>query len=92
MEANMRVELFGMARALVGKPQAYLALREPVRLVDMLQALAEQNPNLIGTVLDGQYNLIEPNVVLLDGRRAVDPLDAISAADKPCIVLLPSGG
>lgn len=90
--SGMTVEFFGMARALVGLPTTELLLHEPIRLVDMLAALAARYPQLIGVVLDSHYNLIEPNVVLLDGRRAADLLELITAADKPCIILLPSGG
>ena len=88
----MTIELFGMARALVGSPAAEIAVQEPVRLGDLLAALATAHPNLIGTVLDESNQLIEPNVVLLDGRRAADRDQTITAEDKPCIILLPSGG
>ena len=89
----MTLELFGLARSLTGRPEVTLEVPEPARLRDVLAALVRAYPALRGTVIDVHAgSLIEPNVLLLDGRRAVDPSDLFSEADKPCILLLPSGG
>jgi hypothetical protein len=36
--------------------------------------------------------LVEPNLILLDGRRAVRDGERFSADDRPCVLFLASGG
>jgi hypothetical protein len=36
--------------------------------------------------------LVEPNLLLLDGRRAAPDGERFGSADRPCIMFLPSGG
>ncbi len=89
----MRLELFGMARALVGSPSVDLAVPEPTTLRSLLAALAVRYPQLDGSVLDAASHApLEPNVVLLDGRRARGLDEPVSDGDRPCLLFLPSGG
>jgi hypothetical protein len=89
----VKVELFGMARALAGVSHVDLALDGPVVLHDFLRALAEAVPALVPDViapsLDG---FVEPNLLLLDGRRAPRAGETFRAADNPCVLFLASGG
>ena len=89
----MRVELFGMARALAGVAEVVLALDEPVAYDAFVRALAEAVPALVPDViapaLDG---FVEPNLLLLDGRRAPRDGERFGGADRPCVLFLASGG
>ena len=89
----MKVELFGMARALAGVSHVELALDEPVALPDFVRALGEAVPALIPGVIAPAYDaLVEPNLLLLDGQRALRDGERFGDADRPCILFLASGG
>jgi hypothetical protein len=89
----MKVELFGMARVLAGVSHVELALEEPVALDELVRALGEACPALIPDVIvAGGDALVEPNLLLLDGRRAAPDGERFGSADRPCIMFLPSGG
>jgi molybdopterin converting factor small subunit len=87
------IELFGMARELVGAPSVTLNVDEPVTLRSLLTELARSYPQLTGAVLDAATHApLDPNVVLLDGHRAHGLDEPVANADKPCLLFLPSGG
>jgi hypothetical protein len=89
----VKVELFGMARALAGVSHVDLALDEPVAFHDFLRALAEAVPPLVPDVIAPSLDaFVEPNLLLLDGRRAPRAGETFRAADKPCVLFLASGG
>ncbi len=89
----MKVELFGMARALAGVSHVELGLDEPVELSEFLRALGDAVPALIPDVITPAADaLVEPNLLLLDGRRALRDGETFGAADRPCILFLASGG
>ncbi|MDE2571426.1 MAG: hypothetical protein KGM44_02755 [bacterium] len=88
----MELELFGMARSAAGTPVLALDVREPVTVRDLLQAAAAASPALLGSVIAADGSLIAPNLLLLDGRREVALEDRVCAADRPCLLFLPSGG
>jgi hypothetical protein len=87
------VELFGMARTVAGVPQVELALDGPVDLGQFLRALAEAVPALVPDVIaPARDALVEPNLLLLDGRRAPRAGESFDASDRPCVLFLASGG
>ncbi|HEX3464390.1 MAG TPA: hypothetical protein VHS78_10125 [Candidatus Elarobacter sp.] len=89
----MKVELFGMARALAGVSEIDLALDEPAELRDFLRSLAEAAPALVPEVIAPSRDaLVEPNLLLLDGRRALREGETIRTSDRPCVLFLASGG
>jgi hypothetical protein len=89
----VKVELFGMARAVAGVSHVVLALDEPVGLSDFLRALAEAVPGLVpGVIAPALDAFVEPNLLLLDGRRAPRPGETFGDADRPCVLFLASGG
>ncbi len=89
----MKVELFGMARALAGAAHVELAVDEPVTLRELLRSLADAVPALVPDVIDATRDaLVEPNLLLLDGRRAPAGDETFRADDRPCILFLASGG
>jgi hypothetical protein len=87
------VELFGLARSLAGVPQVELALDGPVDRERFLHALADAVPALVPDVIvPGRDALVEPNLLLLDGRRAPAAGETFDAGDRPCVLFLASGG
>lgn len=89
----MKVELFGMARALAGVSHVELALDEPVELHDFLRSLADAVPALVPDVIVASLDaFVEPNLLLLDGRRAPQAGETFGDADRPCVLFLASGG
>ena len=89
----MTVELFGMARALAGVSHVELALDEPVTLPDFLRSLGEAVPALVPDVITAEHDaFVEPNLLLLDGRRAPSDGETFGDADHPCVLFLASGG
>jgi len=89
----MTIELFGLARALAGTPTIELTLAEPATLATLVEALGSAYPELIGEVIAASRDaFVEPNYLLLDGRRAVMAGELITSADRPCILFLASGG
>jgi hypothetical protein len=89
----MKVELFGMARALAGVSHVELALDEPVELHDFLRSLADAVPALVPDVIVASLDaFVEPNLLLLDGRRAPGAGETFVDADRPCVLFLASGG
>ena len=89
----MKIELFGMARALAGVSHVELALDEPVSLREFLRSLADAVPALVPDVIAPELDaFVEPNLLLLDGRRALRGDETFGAADNPCVLFLASGG
>ncbi len=88
----MTVELFGPARALAGRDFVDVDVAEPVDAAGLIAALATAVPAFVGQIVSTRCDaFIAPNLLLLDGRRAADGV-AITAADRPCVLFLPSGG
>jgi hypothetical protein len=86
------VELFGPARALAGASAIELAVAEPVDLRGFVRALAAAVPAFAGEIVDADAAaFIAPNLLLLDGRRAAADV-TFGSADRPCVLVLPSGG
>lgn len=89
----MTVELFGMARAIVGAASVDLPLPEPTDARRLIAALASAYPALLGAVIEPSgERLVAPNLLLLDGRRAIGDDAPIGGDDKPCVLFLASGG
>ena len=89
----MTVELFGMARALAGVSHVVLAVDEPVSSAELVRALADAVPALVGEVIDPvAAALVEPNLLLLDGKRAPRADERFRSEDRPCVLFLASGG
>ncbi len=89
----MKVELFGMARALAGVSHVELAVDEPVTLREFLRSLADAVPELVPDVIaPSRAEFVEPNLLLLDGRRAPSGDETFGSQDRPVVLFLASGG
>lgn len=88
----MTIEFFGMARVLAGAPSLDIG-GERMTKRELVRALAQRCPDMIGSVIDPANDaFVEPTLLLLDGRRATGDDDAFAAADRPCVLFLASGG
>ena len=88
----MTVEFFGMARVFAGAPSLEIG-GERMTKRDLVRALAIRCPDMIGSVIDpAGETFVQPNLLLLDGRRATGDDEAFGAADRPCVLFLASGG
>lgn len=92
MDRMVRLELYGMARHLVGAGVLDVPMEPAATVGALLRAAARLAPALVGTVLEADGTPIAPNYVLLDGRSAVGAGDPVSDADHPCLLVLASGG
>ncbi len=89
----MTVELFGPARALAGRAAVVLDVAEPIGVRAFIGALAEAVPAFVGEIVTPERDaFVAPNLLLLDGRRAVDDAAIFRDADRPCVMFLASGG
>ena len=89
----MTVELFGMARALAGTGSLELHVDGPVKYAEFVRALAQAAPTIVPDVVaPSGERLIEPNILLLDGRRAPRDGERFGDDDRPCVLFLASGG
>jgi hypothetical protein len=88
----MTVEFFGMARIFAGAPSLEIG-GECLTKRELVRELAVRCPAMIGSVIDPATEaFVNPNLLLLDGRRATGDDDPICAADRPCVLFLASGG
>ena len=88
----MTVEFFGMARVYAGAPSLEIG-GERMTQRELVYELAQRCPAMIGSVIDAAgENFVEPNLLLLDGRRASGDDEPFDAADRPCVLFLASGG
>jgi molybdopterin converting factor small subunit len=89
----MQIELFGMARELIGEPRIDVEIETPATVDKLIDALARSYPQLLGIVIDhDRSSLVEPNVLLLDGRRSPGRDELFDERDRPCLLFVPSGG
>jgi hypothetical protein len=87
------VELFGPARALAGRAHIEIAVDEPTDLRAFLLALTAALPAFVGEIVTGERDaFVAPNLLLLDGARAVGADVQFTGADRPCVLFLASGG
>lgn len=92
--AVCRVELFGLARSIVGQRVLAVELPRGATVADALARLAESYPELVGRVIrpDGQ-GLTEGHVLNLNGRAFVeDAGSAVAPGDTLLILANTAGG
>ena len=88
----MTVEFFGMARVIAGAPARNIG-GERMTERELARELALRYPAMVGSVLEAAGEAFAaPNLLLLDGRRATGDDESFSAADRPCVLFLASGG
>ncbi|TAM61448.1 hypothetical protein EPN52_02570 [bacterium] len=88
----VRLELYGMARHLVGAGDMRVPVAPDATVGALLREAARLAPALVGVVLEADGTPIAPNYVLLDGRGTAALDDPVSDGDRPCLFVLASGG
>jgi hypothetical protein len=88
------VELFGVARLLAKTPSVSLALPVEGSVADVLAALAEKLPVLVGRVIDcGGASLVNGYACNINGLNFVrSPSAKVNAGDKIFILSADAGG
>jgi hypothetical protein len=88
----MTVEFFGMARVFAGAPSLEIG-GDRLTKRELVRELALRCPTMVGSVIDAAGEaFMQPNLLLLDGRRATEDDEPFGAADRPCVLFLASGG
>lgn len=88
----MTVEFFGVARVFAGAPSLDIG-GDRLTTRELVRALAQRCPAMVGPVIDAEgQTFVQPNFLLLDGRRATGDDEPFGAADRPCVLFLASGG
>jgi len=94
-ERNLKVviELFGLARYLVGRKEIRVDLPEGATLRDVVARLASQTKELIGQVIDGKrMELIEPYSLNINGQYVARDLSMKVNEDDRILLLFTAVG
>jgi molybdopterin converting factor small subunit len=93
---QVRVEMLGLSRLVTGEREVSLALEQGATYRDVVRALSEMYPALIGNVIQSdKKNLQAPNVFNLNARQMVqskqmeNPLDE---GDRIILMSVSAGG
>ena len=87
------VELFGMGRQLAGASNVRIELQEGATVRDLLAALGEKSPGLLGEVLtDDGRALVSAYSLSLNGRTFVDDLGLHPKDGDHFLIMLPAAG
>lgn len=91
---NVTVELLGIARRATGLKEVTLELPEPASYHDLVHALAESYPALVGQVIHPQTRTLLPSFILnLGGRKVVKDLSQnLSGGERLVLMFVESGG
>jgi molybdopterin converting factor small subunit len=92
-EAACQVELFGLARSIVGQRDLAVELPREATVADALARLAASYPELVGRVIrpDGQ-GLTEGQVLNLNGRTFVEDVGAAVGPGDTLLILSNTAG
>lgn len=92
-QAVCRVELFGLARSIVGERALALDLPRGATVADALARLADEYPALVGPVIrpDGE-GLAEGHVLNLNGREFIEDVGAVIGPGDTLLVLSNTAG
>jgi molybdopterin converting factor small subunit len=85
---KLTVELFGPARRLSGQKQVALEMGDGATLRDVVAMLAERFPQLVGSVIEPEYQLSSSYMLNYNGKRTARSLDEIPG-DGDRLLLLP---
>jgi hypothetical protein len=88
------VELLGPARLAAGIKQVSLAVSEPIRIPELVRALADACPALVGSALDlGRGALGEGYILNRNGRDFLrDPAALVQPGDRLLLMSSSAGG
>jgi molybdopterin converting factor small subunit len=95
-DMRVEVELFGLPRLIAGEREVTLRLKDGATFRDVVRALVQQYPGMVGDVVqvDGE-TMQAPNILNLDGRRMIQPHqmdEALSHGDRVILMSMSAGG
>ncbi len=92
-QAHVRVELFGLARSLVGQRALVLDFPGEVTVADALARLAADHPSLVGPVIrpDG-LGLTEGHALNLNGRMFLEDVGTTVGSGDSLLILSNTAG
>jgi hypothetical protein len=91
--ATVEVELLGLARLLARREAAQVAVAGATPLACVAQALADELPALVGTVITEEGLLIGGHVFSRDGRDLLrDPAEIVRPGDRLLLLSTVAGG
>lgn len=92
--AGITVELFGTARLKAGVQELELSVRSPVTVSNIMEAMANICPSLIGDIIShDRSELVNSHILNLNGLSFVnsDPID-LKTGDKLLLFSSQAGG
>ena len=95
-DVRIQVELFGLPRLIAGEKKITLGLEEGATFRDVVRALSQRYPDMVGDVVqvDGE-TLQAPNILNLDGRRMIQPHqmdEGLGDGDRIIVMSMSAGG
>jgi len=93
---RVEVELFGLPRLIAGEREVTLRLKDRATFRDVVRALVQQYPDMVGDVVQADGETMQaPNILNLDGRRMIQPHqmdEALSDGDRVILMSMSAGG
>ena len=93
---RVRVEMLGLSRLVTGTREASLEMADQATYRDLVYALSEQYPGLVGNVIQAdRRNLQAPNIFNLNARQMVQSRqmdDRLSEDDRIILMSISAGG
>jgi len=90
---KLTVEMFGPARRLSGQKQVAINVNTGATLQDVVALLAEEFPQLVGTVIEPPCRLSASYMLNYDGKRAARSLDETpQEGDRLLLLPVDAGG
>jgi molybdopterin converting factor small subunit len=93
---QVRVELLGLSRLVTGEKEVFLDLGSEATYRDIVRALSNEYPALIGNVIQSdRENLQAPNIFNLNARQMIQSkqMDSrLSEGDRIILMSMSAGG
>ena len=92
----VRVEMLGLSRLVTGQREVSLELDQEATYRDIVRALSEQYPSLIGNVIQSdKQNLQAPNIFNLNARQMIQSKqmdNRLNEGDRIILMSMSAGG
>ena len=91
---KISIELFGLAKQIVGEKKVKINLQNKNTLKDLSQKLTKKYPKLLGKVIkEKTFKTIPPYMFNLDGRHTITNLEhKLKKGDKLLLLFVTVGG
>ena len=95
-DMRVEVELFGLPRLIAGEREITLRFEDQATFRDVVRALVQQYPDMVGDVVQADGETMQPpNILNLDGRRMIQPHqmdECLSDGDRIIVMSMSAGG